>query len=219
MSESKEEPPKVEAVVPAMEVKVVENKADEPTALEAHMGYFANPKTGKIEYTYAYNKFRALGNTKMESTKQAMGTLTLAAGIVKCPFKSFTPKDGLVLKHPCDSRIYDPSGNVNAEAFNKLVQFKNETGAKNYISKTTLFEFMNQFYDEDKNVKRHSFWKNLSEGEWGNLFKLATNHWEKTATGYEPCITFDLLKQFFEDTPAVFKLVEDKKLPVSKPVV
>jgi len=196
-----------------------ETKENKQTPLEAHMGYFADPTSGKIGYGSSYNKFRALGNSKTESFKQATGTITIAAGIVKCPFKSFTPKDGLVLKHPCDSRIYNTDGTVNKDAFNKLMQYKNESGEKNYISKTTLFEFMNQYYEEDKNVVStcHGFWKNLSEGEWTNLFKLATNHWEKTGTHYEPCITFDLLQLFFDDSRQVFEMVEEKSLPFQQP--
>ena len=192
----------------------------EISPLEKHIAFFANQE-GKINFNSIRNGQKSVGDNAFVACCKAAAVMAVGGKIVKgSRFTSFTPKEGLKLIHPCDSKIFTVDGHINEEFWTQLVKNCAKSKDEQFIRQDDLMKYMaNVCHKRDKANPEFKFWARLSKGEWEDLFVKCANYWDKTPTDadYVPCITVSLMRQFFENTPAVFDQCKQKLLPIPKP--
>jgi hypothetical protein len=191
------------------------------TPLEKHVGFFADA-SGQVTFTSIRDAQRSVGDGLLVASGKAAAVMAVGSKIVKgCRFAAFTPMEGVKLIHPCDSRVFTADGGINEVAWEQLVKATVGGSGGNFIRQDSLMKYMEICREIDASNTDVKFWTKLSKGEWDDLFAKCTNHWDKTPEdrNYQPCITVALLREFFEDTPAVFTRCKDKLLPVREPTV
>ena len=198
------------------------------SALEKHISAFGKLEAGKILYSRhtIADKLKNHG----ESNPGVVGTVINFFNAVhsgKCPFAdvTFSPSetnDFASSLHLGTVRLYRPDGSFDEKNWNDFAKDKEMIALSellDYLSEknTTLAEQHDTGRNTDSWLSSRTVQETAGREAWKEVFKILVCDWQTAEGGVEPLIQSDLLRLFFEDSPACLEVATKLSLPVAEP--
>ena len=195
-------------------------RTEEPVALEKHMAYFAD-KYAQLNRASMQEKLMKMGLGQDFAYAIADMVSYVGGILVKgCPYAEFTGKEAVgKLNHARDTGIFNLDGSINEERWQKLRTYAEMDGGQEIMTEKRFYEYLQWSRDIDARPDETGDAKKSSDDEWGLFFMLVTDHWKKSENDYERSVKLATLRKFYDDTPAVFDEVINRRLPVPKPLI
>lgn len=191
------------------------SRAAQKTPLVKHVAYFTD-SDGKVTQSSIYLGFRKLGFTHFDAFLKSVIIAGMNGGVDQgCPFARVAATNIHKMVHPCHSGVFKEDGTIDSEAWEKLKTYA-QLG-KEFLSQIDIKRMQDEAKAKDKEKDPLGIWEVASQGEWGDLFRIACDHWELIDGEYVPCLTFATLSSLFNDGPQLFERIENGELPVKKP--
>ena len=207
-----------------------ENDHSAMSALEKHVAAFGKTEAGKILYSRhtIADKLKNHG----ETSPGVVGTVINFFNRVhsgQCPFGHGTfsqagQNDFAKSLHLGTLRLYRPDGSFNEDNWQAFAQDREMIGLSdllNYLGGQTaaLPEEQETGRNTDSWFSSRPLQETAGREAWKEVFKILACEWQANGDDMEPLIQSDLLRLFFEDSPACLEVATKLGLPVAEPAL